>query len=219
MVSVGASRIVNLDRPPRYKALLIDLDGVLRHWPANDGVLELAHGLPEGALRTTAFRRELLNDVVTGRITDEIWREQVKTSLVQTYPQARVSDAVAAWSQPFGDIDHSVLRLVQRVREHLKIVLVTNGTSRLNRDLDALKLLSSLDFVVNSSVIGMAKPQPDFYRVALREAGVSADEALFVDDSASHVEAATRLGIRSLQFTGHESLIAFLQGARVLDEI
>ena len=210
---------MNVDSGTQYKALLIDFDGVLRQWPANDGALELAHELPEGALRTTAFQRELLNDVVTGRITDEIWRKQVETLLGQTYPQARVSAAVTEWSRPVGEIDHNVLRLVQRAREHLKIVLVTNGTSRLNRDLDALGLQSSLDFVVNSSVIGVDKPQPDFYRAALREAGVSAAEALFVDDSASHVEAATRLGLRSLRFTGHESLIAFLQGARVLDGI
>ena len=210
---------MGVDSPTQYKALLIDFDGVLRQWPKTDATLELAHGLPEGALRTSAFQRELLNDVVTGRITDDVWRKQIETLLGQKYPQARVSQAVAAWSLPVGEIDHDVLRLVQRARAHLKIVLVTNGTSRLSRDLEALGLLISLDVVVNSSVIGVDKPQPDFFLTALREAGVSAAEALFVDDSVSHVDAATNLGIRSLRFTGHESLTAFLQNARIFDEL
>ena len=219
MVGLGASRIVYVDPPKPYKALLIDFDGVLRQWPATDATLELAHGLPEGALRATAFQHELLNGVVIGRISDEVWRKQVELQLAQKYPQARVSEAVAAWSSSVGEIDLNVLRLVQHVRGHLKIVLVTNGTSRLNRDLEALGLLNSLDVVVNSSVVGVDKPRVDFYLAALRATGVSAAEALFVDDPSSHVDAATKLGIRSLRFTGHESLRAFLREACVLDEI
>lgn len=221
MVGVAASPtpIVNVDPPTLYKALLIDFDGVLRQWPATDAELELAHGLPEGALRTTAFECELLNDVVTGRIPDEVWRKRVETLLEQAYPQARVSEAIAAWSHPAGEVDHNVLPLVQRARKHLKVVLVTNGTSRLGRDLEALGLMSSFDVVVNSSEIGVDKPQADFYLEALRAAGVSAAEALFVDDSASHVEAAAKIGIRSFRFTGHERLRGFLREARVLDEV
>ena len=169
-----------------------------------------------GALRTTAFERRLLNDAVTGRITDEVWRENVATLLTLKHPDAKVAEAVAAWSLPLGEIDEDVLRLVQLAGKRLKIVLVTNGTSRLNRDLDMLGLLPSLDVVVNSSVIGVAKPEHNFYVAALRLAGVSAAEALFVDDSRSHVEAAMQLEICSLRFTGHEALANFLQNHRVV---
>ena len=218
MVGVGTSRVLIGESLPQRKALLIDFDGVLRQWPATDAALELAHGLPDGALRRTAFERELLNDVVTGRISDEIWRRQLETLLGRQYPQARVSDAVAAWSRPVGEIDRNVLQLVQRARERIKIVLVTNGTSRLNRDLDALGMRGSLDIVVNSSDIGVAKPALGFYAAALRASGVSAAEALYVDDSRSNIAAATQLGICAECFTGHEALATLLLRYRLIEK-
>jgi len=178
--------------------------------------IELNCGLPLGALRETAFERELLNDAVTGRITDEVWRESVATLLALKHPDAKIAQAVTAWSLPLGDVDENVLRLVQLAGKRIKVVLVTNGTSRLNRDLEVLGLLPSLDVVVNSSVIGVAKPAHDFYVAALRLAGVDAAEALFVDDSPSHVEAAVQLEICSLRFTGHEALATFLQNHRAI---
>ena len=49
-----------------------------------------------------------------------------------------------------------------------------------------------------SCLLGAAKPDPDYFRAALAMAGVSADEALFVDDSAENIAAAAALGLRTL---------------------
>lgn len=129
---------------------------------------------------------------------------------------ARVAEAVAAWSLPVGEVDERVLRAVQQLKGRLKIALVTNATSRLSRDLEALGLRGLFDVIVNSSEIGFAKPEHGFYWAALRSTNVTVDQALFVDDSRPNVEAATQLGIRSLQFTGHESLMIFLRECGVL---
>ncbi|WP_212747356.1 hypothetical protein [Streptomyces montanus] len=43
--------------PPHYDAVLCDIDGVLRHWPAADAI-ERAQGLPAGALAAAAHYRE-----------------------------------------------------------------------------------------------------------------------------------------------------------------
>lgn len=49
-----------------------------------------------------------------------------------------------------------------------------------------------------SCTLGTAKPDPRYFTAALRLAGVSADEALFVDDNAENIAAAQALGIRVL---------------------
>jgi putative hydrolase of the HAD superfamily len=206
-----------LDQRMPYKVLLIDLDGVLRRWSPTDRDIEQACGLPPGVIRAIAFEHSLLNEAITGRISDEIWRERVGALLAQNYPQAQASEAVAAWSTPIGEVNLDVLRIVRRAAKHLRTVLVTNATTRLNRDLESLGLKDSLDVVVNSSEIGVAKPESDFYIAALRAANVSAAETLYADDSRANVDAATKLGIHAHHFKGHEALTSFLAQHRIID--
>ncbi len=50
--------------------------------------------------------------------------------------------------------------------------------------------------------VGAAKPEPAIFQRALDRAGISASEALFVDDQLVNVEAARRLGMDAIHFTG-----------------
>ena len=116
------------------RALLIDLDGVVRLWPREDTDLEKLHGLPHGALRATAFEPKLILDAIEGRISDEQWRQTIESRLLHKYPKAAVSAAVRFWSQPHGEVNDPVLNLVRDVRRKVPVVLVTNATSRLEQD-------------------------------------------------------------------------------------
>ena len=97
----------------------------------------------------------------------------------------------------------------------VRLVLVTNATSRLTRDLQAAGLSERFHAVVNSSEIGVAKPSPTYFRIALDHAGASPQAALFVDDTLANVEAASALGIRSHHFSGTSKLRRFLEAEGV----
>lgn len=43
----------------QYKALFIDLDGVVRLWHTSDASIESKFGLPVGSIRKVAFSQEL----------------------------------------------------------------------------------------------------------------------------------------------------------------
>ncbi len=58
---------------------------------------------------------------------------------------------------------------------------------------------SWFDVVIVSCEVGLAKPDPRIYELCLARLGVSAVQALFVDDREDNVEAAARLGLRTLQ--------------------
>jgi putative hydrolase of the HAD superfamily len=194
-------------------ALLVDLDGVLRRWPAHDHDLERSFGLPPGELRRVAFAPDLLALAITGAVTDEGWRSTVGARLALHHPAANTEAAVRAWSQSSGEVAADVLQVLKSEAGELPLILVTNATSRLHRDLQALGLADSFLAVVNSSVVGVAKPDPAIFKAALQAAGCSAEEALFVDDSASNVQAAQALGIRGHTYESPESLSEFLRVA------
>src|SRR5690606_3350678 len=163
------------------RVILTDLDGVIRDWSGQrDDDIERDTGLPEGAIKEAAFDPEQLIRVITGRISDEAWRRQTVDRLRERYPDADAARAVAAWSEPAGEVDREVLELLQRCRERVPLVLVTNATSRLDRDLSVLGIAAAFDHIVNSSVVGAAKPDRAIFEHALDRVGADPAEALYV---------------------------------------
>jgi putative hydrolase of the HAD superfamily len=193
--------------PPMIRAVLIDLDGVIRTWRAQeDPAAEAGFGLPPGALRRVAFAPELLLPAITGRVADATWREQIRAELARRFPGADAAAAVDWWSSPYGEVNAEVLELLRACRRRAAVALVTNATSRLPDDLRRLGIAGAFDHLVNSSAVGAAKPEPAIFAAALAAAGVAAAEALFVDDTLGHVEAARRLGLAAHHYTGAAGL-------------
>ena len=180
------------------RAVLIDLDGVIRRWapwePSADSPVT------NDELRAVAFDADDLQEVVTGGITDEQWREHIASRLEREHgPAARRT--VEEWSSGIGDVDTDVLELVRALRRVVPVALISNATTRLESDLGHLGLLDELDVIVNSSRVGIAKPDEGIFRHAADAVGAALDECLFIDDTAGHVEAAAKLGLRTIHFT------------------
>lgn len=191
-------------------ALLVDFDGVLRRWPAHDRAIESAHRLPAGAIRDTAFEPSLLHRAITGAIADEAWRQEIAVRLSARYRDSDATEAVAQWSRAAGSVDAVVHAMLACCRDRLRVVLVTNATTRLPNDLAALGLEDFFHAIANSSALGAAKPDAAIFEAALSMAGVAPANALYVDDSAHNVAAAQAMGMRTCLFRGHDSLRSFL---------
>lgn len=188
-------------------AVLCDIDGVLRTWDDAERwrpVLEVA------------LRPDRLRPAVTGAITDEEWRAAVRAELPAA--QRALADA---WAGPagIGRVDPELVRLLREVRRKVPVVLVSNGTTRLEADLAGLGIADLADAVVNSARVKAAKPEPAIYRIAARRAGVAAGRCLFVDDSLENVQAARRAGMTGVHYQGtgplREMLVPLMQMAAI----
>jgi len=200
----------------QYEAILVDLDGVIRHWKPSDESIETAFSLPTGSIRRAAFSPEIVDLAITGAIADEEWRERIAEKLHCQSSATHAREAVALWTEQPGAIDQKVLSLLKDCESSVKLVLVTNATSRLPHDLQALGLLEFFHAVVNSSQVGVKKPSEQIFRTALMQAGTVPERALFIDDTPSNIAAATSLGILSHAFVSHIELSSFLRQAGVL---
>jgi putative hydrolase of the HAD superfamily len=84
---------------------------------------------------------------------------------------------------------------------------LSNGIPEVMARLRAERALGScFDVIVVSSEVGLTKPDPRIYELCLARLGVDAARALFVDDRIENVEAAAAVGLRTLHFTGDESV-------------
>lgn len=64
----------------------------------------------------------------------------------------------------------------------LVVGCVSNSNGTVAELLAEVGLAGSLDFIVDSGVVGVEKPDPEIFRIALRRAAVTAEEAMHVGD-------------------------------------
>lgn len=197
-------------------AVIFDLDGVIREWNnqvANEA--ETAAGIEPGTLLALAFSPELGPAAVTGELSWERWMDRISAR----YVAAHGTDAlgiVAGWSADYGTLVPEMVALLGDVRASVPVALLSNGTTRLEVELDHHGLTGLVDHVCNTARIGVAKPDAAAYRHALEVLGVSADRAAFVDDLAANVEAAAALGLTVHRHEHHSTTRAFLVGLGIV---
>jgi putative hydrolase of the HAD superfamily len=191
---------------PQVDALVIDLDGVIRHWdPTHAPEADERLGLPVGTISGVGLEPDRLDRVVDGRLPFEAWCEEIG----QVVAAEHGVDAVAvaeAWATATWQIDLAVLDLVDAVRRVVPVALLSNASTHLQIDLDLCGIGDRFDLVVGSADLGIAKPDPDAFRAAADGLGVSVDRALFVDDTVANVEGARAVGMQAARFTGVDDL-------------
>jgi HAD superfamily hydrolase (TIGR01509 family) len=113
-------------------------------------------------------------------------------------------------------VDEAVIRIAKDLKPKYRIALLSNAPSAFIR-----KLLTAHDLerhfhqIIISSEVGMVKPNPEIFEHTLNKLGVSASEALFIDDNPGHVAAAERLSIQGIQFISATQLKSELAKAGV----
>jgi putative hydrolase of the HAD superfamily len=86
-------------------------------------------------------------------------------------------------------------------RRGVRTAIVSNCSYEAGAVVHQLGLDRMVDELVLSCQVGVAKPQPAIFEVALARLGVPPESALFVDDRAENVESARRLGLQALLIT------------------
>jgi phosphoglycolate phosphatase len=100
-----------------------------------------------------------------------------------------------------------------------RLIVCTNKLEWLTRRLlDALDLSKRFDVVCGADTFGLKKPDPEFLRRTLRQAGARAERAVLVGDSANDVDMARAAGIPvvAVDFGYTETPASELQANRVI---
>ena len=110
---------------------------------------------------------------------------------------------VAAVEREFfaGDvIDHSIMEYLRSLRPRYKTGLISNAWSDMREYLVRQKLDDAFDTLTISAEVGVAKPEAKIYLLALEQAQVEAEAAVFVDDVPANIEACEALGMKGILF-------------------
>jgi FMN phosphatase YigB (HAD superfamily) len=99
--------------------------------------------------------------------------------------------ALAEWRRGFNvpiglchRADPEAARALQRARDAgLAVGVISNSNGSVHRALEEAGLGGHLDFVLDSTVVGVAKPNPRIFAIGLEAAKTRAEETVYVGDS------------------------------------
>ena len=201
---------------PSPQAVIFDFGGVMAQFyrPDRFRLLETRLGLDGGRLPEILWRSPEWRQAEIGAITDgEYWRRIAPRLGLHTPEAIRgLQEAL------FGDVevDGRMVALVRDLRGRVRTGLLSNASDVWSQLMHERYHLDGLfDVEVISALVGLAKPDPAIYRLALDWLGTPPGATVFVDDYAPNVEAAAALGIQGIHFAGYEALVPALEALGV----
>jgi putative hydrolase of the HAD superfamily len=161
--------------------------------------LDQAHGLPRASVFDTLYRTAAWRDLERGIGDAAEWAESAHRELEARAgrPLPRLHDEWRGAQRPIA----RNLELARALRRSHRVSVLSNADlslrGRLERDLELGDLF---DDVVVSAEVGMAKPEPEIFRMAARRLGVPVEACVFVDDLDLNVDAARKVGMSGVHF-------------------
>jgi len=202
---------------PDVAAVLFDFGGVITDGPFDAFArYERDHGLPEGFIRSVNATNHL----------DNAWARLERNELdFDAFCVAFGAEAEAAGGHVdardlmaalAGDLRPEMVEAVRRCGRHFKTGLLTNNfVSPLSQQRPGRlsEVLSLFDTIVESSVVGVRKPDERFYVLACEALAIAPTEAVFLDDLGVNLKPARALGMHTIKVTAPGPALEALEEA------
>jgi putative hydrolase of the HAD superfamily len=189
--------------PGGIEAVLFDFGGVIADSPFDAFArYERDHGLPAGFIRSVNATNHL----------DNAWARLERNELgFDAFCQAFEGETQAAghridarhlFALFSGRLRPEMVEAVRRCAEHFKTGLLTNNfvTPISQSGFSALaEVLALFDAVIESSVVGVRKPDEHFYLLACGTLRIDPARAVFLDDLGVNLKPARALGMHTIK--------------------
>lgn len=181
------------------KAVFFDLGGVIVRTEFQAPRQHLAErlGMEYEDLDKLVFDSPSSIKASQGEISDkEHWAEVTKRLKRPAAEMQSIRDEFFS-----GDIvDNEIVNFLRSLRPDYFVGLISNAWPDLRAYIASLKIDDAFDHMVISGEVGVMKPEARIYQIALEQAGVSPNEAVFVDDLAENIDGCRAVGLHGIQF-------------------
>ncbi|MGH9297206.1 MAG: HAD-IA family hydrolase [Acidimicrobiales bacterium] len=201
------------------RAVLFDFGGVLTASPfeAFDRY-ERDNDLPTGFIRSLNARDHHSNAWARLERNELSLQEFGRAFEAEAAGQGHRVEAAAILSLLGGELRPAMVEAVRRCRERYLVGLLTNNfltasddEERRPPDPQLAALLSLFDEVVESSRVGVRKPEAGFFEIACERLGIDPGEAVFLDDLGVNLKAARAMGMRTIKVESEAAALAELE--------
>lgn len=205
---------------PNYRAVLWDFGGVLTDSPFDAfREYESAHGLPRDFIRGlnsrnadhNAWARFERNEIALDEF-DRLFAEEAAAF----GHRVRGQDVVRLL---YGRIRPAMVRALRTCGAHYRNACLTNNINTGSghglptsddRAEEVVRVLGMFDLVIESRTVGIRKPEPAFYRIALEALGIEASQAVYLDDLGINLKPARALGMTTIKVDSPDAALTEL---------
>jgi len=193
------------------KATFWDFGGVLTTGPFDAfKKFEQDHNLPENFIRminatnsdTNAWARLERNEINLKEF-DRAFEQETRLA-GHPIRGLQVLELIA------GDLRSDMVEVLRRCKQHFRTACLTNNIdfgnkpdNRLTgeRSVEFRKVMKLFDYVIESSKVGVRKPDPRFYEMACEIVKVAPHQVVFLDDLGINLKPARAMGMTTIKVT------------------
>lgn len=204
---------------PQIKNIIFDLGDVII--PINPPLTALAFarltGLTMEQVQILFREHQVFQQYETGLVDDKGFRDHLRQILNNKEWADEVIDE--AWNTLLLEFPIERLERIQELRGKYRLFLLSNTSAihikEVNRKLKELTGIPQLnelfEKVYYSYEIKIMKPSPDIYQYVLNDAGLVAEETIFLDDNADNIRSAAELGIQAVHVQPPLTILDYLR--------
>lgn len=199
------------------KLVVFDLGGVLLDWNPR-------------YLYREVFQEEEEMEYFLAEICSPDWNAQMDaglpfqkgiSELLPQHPEyvEQIQMYHADWIKMFGGEFPESIAIVRQLHESgIDLAGLSNWSAEtFSLIRGSYPFLNWFEPLVISGEVGVAKPDPEIYQILLREAGVSPENCLFIDDMPANIKEAARQGFDTIQYDTAHNLREELVNRGLLD--
>jgi putative hydrolase of the HAD superfamily len=200
-----------------YRAVIFDLGGVVLESPLHEiARFEDDRGLPGGFINhvvvvagpTGAWARLERGELPLERFYDA-FREDCEAQGF-TVDARELIERIGRAARPRAPM----LAAIATLRAHgLRVAALTNTWVGEDGTAAGAELRPLFDLVIESSAVGLHKPDPRIYTLACERLDIAPAEAVFLDDIGRNLKTARALGMHTIRVTDPDQALADLEDA------
>ena len=211
------------------KAVLWDFGGVITSSPFDAfNRFEAENGIPKDFIRginatnpTTNAWAQFESNQVSIEVFNDLFESESRAA-GHPIPGIEVLALLA------GDVRPEMVKALEICKKNFKIGCITNNVksskgSAIPQTKDKqnrmLEIMSLFDEIIESSIEGVRKPEPEIYRIALDRMKVEAEACVFLDDLGINLKPARAMGMKTIKVLDSRQALTELEdytGLRLL---
>ena len=195
----------------KYKAIIWDFGGVITSSPFEAfNQFEEANGLPKDIIRTINSENPDTNawaKFESNSITIDVFNDLFLKEAKAKGFDIKGRDIIKLLK---GSIRKNMVSFLRELKSDFKLGCITNNvksSSEENNDNETKEAMSLFDHVIESSIVGIRKPNPEIYMMSCDALKVSPDQCIYLDDLGINLKPARELGMATIKVIHPEDAI------------
>ena len=195
----------------KYKAIIWDFGGVITSSPFEAfNQFEEANGLPKDIIRTinsenpdTNAWAKFESNSITIDVFNDLFLKEAKAKGLDI----KGRDIIKLLK---GSIRKNMVSFLRELKSDFKLGCITNNvksSSEENNDNETKEAMSLFDHIIESSIVGIRKPNPEIYMMSCDALKVSPDQCIYLDDLGINLKPAIELGMTTIKVIQPEDAI------------